>query len=180
MQKSVQMSIVLLCLIFFITCSMSNNKSMAGKWKLIKEKSTDLASWRYAVPQIEIRENNGNIEILRNWYRGKNVAYVDSITFAPGGGTNKIPVDSPIWLPNWYMGVLSKVGSEKVVRGEWKKVGKSLAVQVQGVVEASQGDATIKTGYEYKLSRDGATLTVTEKRSTRPSPIVLVFNRIIE
>jgi len=76
------------------------------------------------------------------------------------------------------MGVLAKSGSSKTVAGSWEKADRVLQIQKEQTVETSQGETQIKTTFTYDLDRRGNILTVTEKRSSRPTPIKLVFERV--
>jgi hypothetical protein len=155
------------------------NKTIYGTWKFNKEKSTDIVTWRYRQPQLVI-SNGGEagVSIVYHWLERNKIAMVDSIKFNPGGDRVEIPVTSQYWLENWYMGVLAKKGTIKTVSGEWKKQYRELQVQEQQTVETSQGDAQIQITYSYNLDRRGDVLTVFEKRSSRPTPIKLVFERV--
>jgi len=160
----------------WLSCS-NSDKPLFGTWTFVKDQSTDLATWRYRTPQLVIRQDGEQIVIKKNWLQRKKVAYAESLAFVPGGAVNEMPVQKPFWYENWYMGVLAKVGSTMKVSGAWQKPGKDLVVDTEQVVEVSQGDATIQTRREFSLDRRGNTLTVTEKRSSRPTPVKLVFQR---
>lgn len=124
--------------------------------------------------QLDLRHDNNRMIVLHQWIERRRVALVDSFSFVPGGGTTSIPVSSPVWTPNWYMGVLAKPGSNIRARGAWAKRD-MLSVEAEQPVLVSQGEVTLKTTWEYTLRAD--TLTVVEQRSTRPTPVVLTFVR---
>lgn len=168
--------LAIILIIFMQSCS-NNNSSIYGRWKLDQEKSTDLVTWRYRTLELDIRDEAGKITILKNWVERKKIAFVDSVSFRPGQEASQIPVTSQIWPENWYMGVLSKTGCHKLVSGIWKKRHQELLTITEQIVNTSQGENVIKTEREYKLNRQGDLLTVQEKRSTRPTTIVLVFRR---
>ena len=178
--KTIQYFVLTLLLsAFAITGCTDYSKTIYGTWKLNKEKSTDLASWRYRQPQLVIRnEDEAGISIVTTWLERNKVAMVDSVKFMPDGEQVEIPVSSQYWVENWYMGVLAKMGTIKTVSGNWEKQDRSLHVQKELTVETSQGDTQIRTSYSYNLDRRGDILTVIEKRSSRPTPITLIFDRI--
>ncbi|NOY76744.1 MAG: hypothetical protein GXO76_02615 [Calditrichaeota bacterium] len=159
------------------SCS-KNSGSMVGRWAYVPEKSTDLVTWRYRTPEVVVQKEKDRIVILWNWMRRGKVAFRDSLTFCPGSAPSKIPVTSAIWPENWYMGVLAKKNSWKLISGEWKQPGRELFVRKKQVVEISQGEAHITTDYTYTLGSKGRMLTVVEKRSSRPTSITYVFKRI--
>lgn len=163
--------------VMILACT-GSDKTILGTWKMIPEKSTNIQTWRYRHLEVDIRQDAERIIILQNWLNRDKVAFVDSVSFLPGGDITPIPVTSYIWPENWYMGVLSKLNSIRKVSGKWTELNKSLTTEVEQVVEVSQGDATITTIREFNLSRDGKELTITEKRSSRPAPIQLVFQRV--
>ena len=152
--------------------------SLNGKWIFDKDKSTNLAPWRYRVPQLDISISGDHATILRQWIDRKRIAFTDSASFVIGGAPTEIPVESPIWSGNWYMGVLSKEHSAQSVSGDWIESPVALKTVSRETVEVSQGEAQITTTSEYRLSSDGNILTITEHRSSRPTPVVLVFTRM--
>jgi len=168
---------IAMAVIMGLACS-STDKSLYGEWTLVPEKSTDLAPWKYRHLQVEIRKDGEAITILQKWLRRKKVAFVDSVTFTPGGQAVQVPVDTYVWPENWFMGVLSKKNSMKKISGTWKKQDQALVVTREQIVEISQGETTITTTREYGLDWRGQTLTIKEKRSSRPTLVKYVLKRI--
>jgi len=158
-----------------LACSGANH-SLPGTWKLIPEQSTNIQTWIYRTLELEIHQAADTTIILQKWLEREKIALVDSVSFTPGKIT-EIPVNSYIWPENWYMGVLSKKNSLRKVSGTWRAANE-LTTTVEQVVEVSQGDATLTTVREFSLNGDGDELTLIEKRSTRPTPITLVFARV--
>ncbi len=148
-----------------------------GTWKIIQERSTNLASWRYRKPELVITQKDGTIRIDHNWIERKKVAFVDRYAFNPEGGTTAVPVNSEIWTDNWFMGVLAKKESERKVSGKWIKEGEALMTVSEQVVAVSQGETTISTTREYRVDETGNLLTLRETRSSRPTSVELVFER---
>ena len=172
--------VTFLLAIFVLTGCTDYSKTIYGTWKFNKEKSTDIASWRYRQPQLVIRnEGETGISVVYNWLERDKVVFVDSIKFVPGGEQAEFPVTSQYWYENWYMGVLAKLGTNKTVSGSWEEKDRALQVQEEQTVETSQGDTQIQTTYSYNLDRRGNVLTAIEKRSSRPTPITLVFDRVV-
>jgi len=166
-------------LLSFSVLSCSNyNKTIYGHWKLVPEQSTDLVTWRYRLLELEIKNNQGEITILQKWIYRKKIAFVDSITFIPGNEPSYILQKSSTWSENWYMGVLTQKGSKKKVYGFWKEEHRILQVETQQEVQTSQGEALSKTDLEFRLQNNGENLIIIKKRSTRPTPILLVFKRV--
>lgn len=151
--------------------------SLFGTWRFVQEKSTNLATWRYRKPELVIKESSGTITIDHNWIERKRVALVDRYAFRPGGDPQSIPVTTEIWTENWYMGVLAKKESERKVSGRWIIRSEALMTVSEDIVNVSQGETTITTTREYRVNDEGNTLTLRETRSSRPTSVVLVFER---
>ena len=125
--------------------------------------------------QLDLRHSGDRMIILHQWIERRRVALVDSFSFVPGRGETLIPIHSPIWSGNWYMGVLSKPGSMARVSGRWSGDGSALSMRSVQPVLVSQGETELETTWEYSLHAD--TLTVREQRASRPTPVVLTFVR---
>jgi hypothetical protein len=161
-----------------IPAAQPQEKSIEGTWKFLRERSTDLATWRYRIPRLEISRSGDQLAIVRTWMERDRAASVDSFAFVVGGSTSSVPVSSKIWPENWYMGVLAIPGSRISVSGVWIHPGSDLRVETEQTVEISQGQARIVTQSEYRLDASGDTLMVSEQRSSRPTPVVLTFHRL--
>ena len=180
MKKSIfKIMLPVLLLVVIQSCS-KTDAIIYGKWTLNRDKSTDLASWRYRQLELEIASENNQLTIIQNWTHKRYGNFIDSVAFKPGIDTSKVIVKSPVWQKNWFMGILAKVNSVKTVCGSWQEIDKKLTTETKEIVAVSQGDAEITTVNEFSLNRKGDILTVTEKRSTRPTPITLVFDRTVQ
>ncbi len=157
-------------------CS-SEQGTIFGRWTFQPKKSTDLVTWRYRTPEVVVQKESGKVAVVWHWKKRNRVAFVDSVALVPDGSPVSVPVTSPIWPENWYMGVLSKVKSSRTFSARWEKPEKRLILQKEQTVTISQGETKITTRYTYAISKDGKTLTVTEKRSSRPTPITYIFAR---
>jgi hypothetical protein len=151
--------------------------SVEGKWSFIKEKSTDIAAWRSWSPQIEIVTRGDYMTITHRWLERNQVVHTDSFAFRPGAGATTVPVHSEFWTDNWFMGVLARKDTSRSVSGSWLEPGKAIQTVSEQVVEISQGEKSLTTTREYRLDETRAFLTVTEQRASRPTPVILVFQR---
>lgn len=170
-------TVILLLLIAPAPRIAAGEPPIAGTWVFIKEQSTDLATWRYRVPQVVIGQTGNTVTILHRWMEGNQAVHADSFAFRPGEGTMAIPVQSERWTGNWYMGVLAKAGTARSVRGKWLEQDTALQMESAQTVLISQGETTLTTKWEYRLDPTGGVLTVTEQRSSRPTPVVTVYKR---
>ncbi len=155
----------------------SGGQGLEGIWKFLPGKSTDIASWGYSLPQIDISTADGKVRVIHDWLDRGNVAFADTFEFRPGGGEVTSVVRSEVWPDNWYMGVLSSPGEARNVSGRWLEPEKAFRVVARQNVRTSQGETAVTTTRDYTLGPEGKTLTLTEQRSSRPSPVVLVFER---
>jgi len=172
-----KLSSLFLMLIFVQSCIRSDT-TIYGTWKLNKEKSTDIATWRYRNLEMEISKNESVVTVIKNWTHNRSGDWSETLTFTPDAEPNEIMVTSPIWPENWYMGVLAKTNSIKTVSGKWEEPDKKLQMITEQVVEISQGETTVTTISDFSLNRKGDVLTVIEKRSSRPSEIKLFFEKL--
>lgn len=166
--------IVFLLLLSNLSCS-DSNKTIYGLWKFMPKEGTDIVTWRYKHQELEIIKNQGELAVLQKFYYRKKVAYVDSMIIIPGGEPRTSIQKTQNWAGNWYMGVLSQVGYEKKFHGIWKEEHKVLLIERAEVVQTSQGEIDLNTTREFRV--DGDKLIVLETRSTRPTPITLVFEK---
>lgn len=165
----------------FLCCTLvvAEGAAITGVWGFNAEKSTDIAGWGRRTPQLDIRDDGDTVTIVADWRRGAR-SWCDTLTVVPGGKPAKSVVGSPLWPQNWFTGVLAKVGSTRTASATWLEPGRRLEIRIEQVVEVSQGEATIVTTCEYALDPGGDRLTMTERRSSRPTPVTLVFDRVTE
>jgi len=163
-------------LLFFsiLSCS-DSNKTIYGRWKFMPKEGTDIVTWRYKHQELEITNKQEEITVVQKFFYRKKVAYVDSMIIIPGGEPRTSIQRAQNWTGNWYMGILAQVGSEKKVTGKWKEEHKVLQVERKEILQTSQGQIDLNTTREFRV--DGDKLIVLEKRSTRPTPITLVFEK---
>ena len=178
MKRRILNLLFLALLMSLILSCQKKNDTIFGRWKLNLKESTDLVTWRYRQLEMAIRENGGKIEIINHWKSRRAGDWVDSLAFVPGGDTVRIPIKTAHWPENWYMGVLSIPGTVKKVSGYWDKPKRELTVYLGQLVQVSQGRRVISTQKNFSLNRAGDKLTVIEKRSSRPTHILLSFDRI--
>jgi hypothetical protein len=150
---------------------------LEGTWRFLPDRSTDIATWRSRTPQLTISREGGMVLVLHEWLERNKVVFVDSLVFRPGEPPSHVPVRSVIWAENWFMGVLAKKGTMKAVFGSWIDGERELRVTTEQTVTVSQGETVLRTTREYSLDPAGKTLTLTEHRSTRPTSVILVFER---
>jgi hypothetical protein len=162
--------------LLFCVLGAQKEATIYGEWLFNGEESTDIAPWGRKKPHLFIRDGGEVVTIIHDWRRGRQ-CWSDTLTVVPGGQPSVSVVSSPVWPQNWFMGVLAKVGSGVTTTAAWLEPQRRLRTETEQIVEVSQGEAAIVTIREYALDPEGGRLSVTENRSTRPTPIRLVFDR---
>ncbi len=160
----------------FVSCTPAD-QSIFGEWVLEVSESTDMATWRYRQLTLEIQQMQDRVEILQKWRRGKEPFYIDSLSVVPGGAETEIQIERQHWPDNWYMGVLAMKGSAKSITGNWKVQDRHLHLSVKQPVQTSQGDHLLTTEMNFQVDQKLDRLTVQVQRSTRPTPVELIFYR---
>lgn len=174
-----QLSLSLLFMAFALAARAGDGGAIFGTWSLDPARSTDLAIWKSLTPRLVITGSAEAVTIRTLWMEGKNVRWADSVTVRPGGPPATQSASSAIWPDNWYMGVLTKVGSPQTTAAVWRTPGSGLDITSTRVVDVSQGEATITTARTMRVDSTGANLIVTDRRSARPTPVKLHFQRVI-
>jgi hypothetical protein len=168
---------IIVTLLLLPDLMVAGKPGLEGTWTFVPSKSTDIASWGNSLPQIDVSTAGADVRVVHNWLDRGKVAYADTFAFPSGGSPVTSMVRSEVWPENWYMGVLASAGDPRTISGTWVQPGISLRVVTRQILRTSQGKISITTTRKYALSTNGKTLTLSEKRSSRPSPVILVFER---
>ena len=134
-----------------------------GKWELIREKSTEIDLYRNLT--IEIQQSNSTVTIIQKW--GTRRSFSDTLNLTTGGVVNQVPVRDRVWATNVFMGISTAVGTSRQIKANWENDGKTLRLQDDYTVLASQGKRQISSEHIYTLSEDKEILTFEIHRSTR-------------
>lgn len=176
--KTMLVGCVLLLTLIVTGCQRPHPPTVFGSWKFMPEKSTDIASWRYRLPQLSIDSTATHVRVIMSWMERQRAAFVDTFLVAPGGDPVKRAVHSRLWPANWYMGVLAMENSERTISGTWSQKPLVLELTTKQPVSISQGETLLTTRWEYRVDPTTGLLTVREQRSSRPTPVVMVFERL--
>lgn len=149
------------------------NPDFSGRWKIDTEKSTPLDPWRSL--EIDITVKGDSVSIVRDYSAGSRVA-TESMALDMTLPSQEVTVEG--WWDNRHIGAYLGGGKKETVAAKWLDEGQTLQLNVDLILETSQGDAPVRVIREMRLSDDGKTLTVLQIRSSRNLPIVRVFNRI--
>lgn len=145
---------------------------LAGTWHFDAARSTELSPWRDYVFTLTI--TGDRVTIARQFSSGRR-QFADSQTIDLSRPDNIVPVT--LWPDNRHLGAYIGGDRTKRVRGEWLDAGRILRLSTDLVLSTQQGDRAVNILSDYKVSANGARLTLTEIRSTRNRPVVYSFTR---
>jgi hypothetical protein len=145
---------------------------LAGTWHFDAARSTELSPWRDYVFTLTL--DGDRVTIARQFGSGRR-QFADTQTIDLSRRDNVVPVT--LWPDNRHLGAYIGGDRTKRVRGEWLDAGRILRLSTDLVLSTSQGDRAVNILSDYKVSANGARLTLTELRSTRNRPVVYSFTR---
>ena len=148
--------------------------NFSGKWKLDLTRSSQIKPWDSESLLITVVGDTVDIKRHLGWGTARKV---DDVTTLKTDGVTVTPVPVTYWVDTWYNNVYIGGDGKKRVSGEWLDGGRVLKVETSLVLKAQQGDVPVHIYDEYRLSPDGATLTLFELRSSRDQALTYVFTR---
>lgn len=148
------------------------NPQLAGKWKIDRDLSTAFDPWRSIELEIEVDGSRVTIEELHTTGRRRSAQVYELDLGKP---SNVVPVS--LWTGNRHIGAY--IGGDGTMRVDADLVdeGRTLALECHYVLDTSQGSTPVRSHKEFRPSADGDQLIVMELRSSRPRPVLYVFNR---
>lgn len=146
---------------------------IAGVWRINLERSTELSPWRTYDLTIEVAGDDVTIKRKLAW--GRRV-YEDVTPVNVATPVNVVPAD--FWPDNRHLGAYMGGDKTKKIRAEWLDGRRLLRLSSDLVLDTQQGPRKVNILSDYKVSANGAQLTLTELRSTRNRPVVYVFERV--
>ncbi len=165
--------LVATAVLYFSLSMASANGEFSGRWKIDTDRSTALDPWRSL--EIEIAVENSKVSIVRYYGGGSRVAQ-ESMSLDTSITSQTVEVEG--WWENRHIGAYSGNGKKQTVSAKWLDKGRTLQLNIEMVLESSQGSSNVRALRELRLSRDGKTLTEIQLRSSRNLPTVRVFNRL--
>ncbi len=162
--------------LLLLTPGLRAQSPLSGTWKLDRQRSSDVDPWRAVT--LEIRERGNTITFIKTWKAGR-YSQRDSMTVVTGGAENRLPIRPGKWMEQVHLAVYVPREAVREVVANWGNTGRVLRLQSRYTLETSQGETPITIEREFRISGDGQTLTVTEKRSSRKTgpPLVFVYTR---
>ena len=150
-----------------------SGESLAGLWRYDATRSTELSPWKSFDLTLKIDGERITIHRQLSWSRR---VYEDTTEIDVSKPVSAIPID--MWPDNRNLGAYIGGDRTKRVHAEWVDDRRILRVNTDLTLDAQQGPRAVNILSDYKVSANGAMLTLTELRSTRNRPIVYVFNRV--
>ena len=103
--------------------------------------------------------------------------YSDRLVLDLGQPETTVPLD--YWPDNRHLGAYIGDDHTRRVRPQWLDGGRILRLSTDLTLETQQGPRAVNILSDFKVSANGAQLTITELRSTRNRPVVYIFNRVV-
>jgi hypothetical protein len=151
----------------------SSASPLAGTWRVDPARSTELSPWREIV--LTLRVSGDRVRLQRDFSAGRRT-FQDAMELDVAAATNVVPVSW--WPDNRHLGAYIGGDRTKSVRAAWLDDRRILRLSTDLVLATAQGERAVNILSDYKVSANGAVLTVTELRSTRNQPVVHTFTRV--
>jgi len=161
---------LLAALLLSVTGATSQEATLQGKWKLIREGSSNLDYFQSMTVEFTVKP--GEVTIAREL--GPKRRAIDRMTVRTDGRSTPLPVTDRTFLTNLYMGLKISPRSAREATASWTP-GKELRVRERFTVLASQGIKPIEMTHAFSLSTDGNILTYRVARSSRPDSRAQTF-----
>jgi hypothetical protein len=146
---------------------------LAGSWRLMPDRGTDLAAWRAL--DLNISVDGDVVTITRKFAAGRRT--FEDVT--PINLTKPTVVPVELYPDARYIGAnISDRNPSKTVSGLWIGDGTVLRVNTDLELSTQQGEHPVNILGNYSVSTNGQQLTLIEIRSTRNQPLVYVFERL--
>ncbi|MCF3650264.1 hypothetical protein [Synoicihabitans lomoniglobus] len=153
----------------------ADRSALVGTWAFDAARSTDLSPWRSS--QLTISRIGDQLTIARDLTTGRRNHH-ESMTLDLTAESTTVAV--PWWADNRHLGAYTEPDSTKTVRAKFVDGDRVLRLETELTLETQQGPRDVNILSQYEVSPDGRVLTVFDLRSTRPRPVVHVFQRVTE
>lgn len=167
--------LLLLVSLFLISTLGAAASPIAGQWRFVPERSTDLSPWRAYDLTIAVE---GDVVTLHRELAAGRRTHEDTIRIDVSKSVNVVP--SAYWPDNRHLGAYMGGDKTMKIRAEWLDQRRMLRLSTDLVLDTQQGPRDLNILSDYKVSTNGAQLTLTMLRSTRNRPVVYVFKRLTE
>jgi hypothetical protein len=152
---------IIFLLFLSVVIAFSQEASFNGKWKLMKNKGSDLDYFPAMTIDFSINKN----ELTINTFLGPKRKYEENMIVPLNGKTVKVEIKDRSFYTNLYMGLrLPPKGIKEVSAGINLNI---LTVNEKIMAQTSQGEKSINIIHTYTLSDDKNIITYTIKRDSR-------------
>jgi hypothetical protein len=160
-------------MLFISGWAVAGASPLAGHWRLLPERSTDLSGWKAL--DLNITIEGDVVTLQRNFAAGRRT-FEDVTPIDLTKADNVIPVS--MWPDNRHIGAYIGGDKTKNVHGQWLDGGRVFRLNTDLVLTTQQGDRQVNILDNFTISTNGKQLTLIELRSTRTRPVVYVFERV--
>jgi hypothetical protein len=148
---------------------------LAGAWRYDAKASTELSAW--GALKLTIKVDGPRVTLTRDYDAGRrNFREVTALDLTEA--VSVVPVE--FWPDNRHIGAYIGGDKTKRIHAEVLDGGRMLRTNADFTLATQQGERAVNVLSDYKVSTNGAQLTLVELRSTRNDPIVYVFKRITD
>lgn len=155
-----------------IASSAAASSPLTGTWTIDLTRSTELSPWKSYDLTINVAGDTVTFERRLAWGRRE---FRDRLVLDLTKPETVAPVE--MWPENRHLGAYIADDHVKRVRATWLDGQRILRLSTDLTLSTQQGDRAVNILSDYKVSANGAQLTLTELRSTRNRPVVYVFHR---
>jgi hypothetical protein len=152
----------LFALFFFSSFLIAQETAFDGKWKIIKEKSTDIDSYWTMTMEFSVKKDE---VIITHEFLGRK-KYEEKMILKTNGKIQKVEIKDRSFPTNIFMALKIQVGNKKEVLAIWEKTN-VLKITEKYEVLCSQGSKNIDVTHLYELSADKNILTYRIYRNSR-------------
>lgn len=129
--------------------------------------------WRSIEMAIEV--DGSKVSITRHYSAGSR-AVQESMSLDTELPSQTVKVEG--WWDNRHIGAYLGNENQEIVSAKWLDESQTLQLNIELVLESSQGSSKVRILRELKLSKDGNTLREIQIRSIRNLPVTRTFTRI--
>jgi len=159
MKSFIMMIVVSLAI---VTGASAQEMAFQGKWKLIKEGSSDLDYFQYMTIQFTVKQDE--VTVVKEF--GPRRKSTETMVLKTNGTKNFVNVTDRTFMSNLYMGLKLPSQAKKEVTATWLNAN-VLVIHERYNIAGSQGTRQLEVDNAFELSGDKDLLTYRIKRSSR-------------
>ncbi|MCU0645195.1 MAG: hypothetical protein MUC94_13160, partial [bacterium] len=160
---------VILLLVLSLSFSYSQNMNLDGKWKVIKDKSSDIDYYQSIELGLSIKKD----EITFSREFGPRRKYQDRMTLKTDGSIKKIKIEDPTVPTNIFMALQMPAGEFKQVSARW--MDNALVINEKFEILGNQGPRQMEVEHHFKTIENNNLLEYRIKKSSRTGDPDIVY-----